>query len=611
MRPLALNRRNNQATGKREETPLDKALRTARSTLGVMLVFSFFVNVLRLTIPIFMLNVIERVIPSRSEATLFYLFMMAAVALAVGAALSGVVQVLQSKVARWLETSLFTPVLGSALDGQLVGLPSSQGSMRDLGQIRQFIGGGALTTLLDAPWFPIFLLVIFLMHPWLGLVTLVAAVILLAIAWLGDFLTRDLLLASSQQTQRVQKEVFDGLRNSAVVHAMAIMPAFLGRTDKMAEAARHDQGVLQQRNAFISSIARFVRQLAQISMLGVGAYLVLENQITSGGMIVGMILLSTALQPVQGSVQSWRAMVQAWTARKRLGHLLETAPQRSGDTEVANPEGHLNLRQAMFMPPGRGRPIIRPMSFDVMPGETLGILGPSGAGKSTLCKLLVGVHPPSQGTIHFDGLDLHRQLGANIGSHIGYLPQDPMLFSATIAENICRFTDDGKGDLPAETTDAAQLANIHEVILDLPQRYQTAIDDQTTDLSRSEKQRIALARAFFGRPRLIVLDEPFTFLDRASEERLLRALKELRAQGSTIVLVSQNVRFLNACDKLLFIRSGMVEAFGKPERVLSVVRQGGNQVRRQRLRAITADSDLEVSEEEEVVEPAFATKGQG
>jgi PrtD family type I secretion system ABC transporter len=593
VRPFHLPGRQPLANAQRL-TPLNNVIRIAQPVVWTLLVLSLFANMLRLTIPLYMLQLMERVLSSRSEDTLLYLTLMAAVALGVGATLSSTIQILQTRVGSWIEQQLFAPVLVASLDGQLIGQSMGLHALRDLGQVRSFISGPALTTLLDAPWLPIFIFVIFLLHTWLGLIAIAAAAILLLIAVVNDLLIRNRQKASGQQTNRLYQEVEDGMRHAMIVHAMGLLPSYVAKTEKIAATARDDQDVVQERNAAVSGLSRFIRQLAQIAMLGTGAYLVLENEVTSGVMIAGSILLGTALQPVDRAIMAWRSVVTAWMAHKRLQQQFVTVKERTaGDTALSNLGGHLNVRQAMYMPPGRGRPVIRPMNFEVAPGEVLAILGPSGAGKSILCELLVGVLSPSSGSVHLDNLDLHRQLSGNIGKHVGFLSQDPMLFSATVAENISRLDDAAQSAQADEIVSAARLANVHDVILDLPGRYQTPIDDSTPVLSRSQKQRVALARAFFGRPRLIVLDEPTAFLDRAGEGALITALKELQQHGSTIVLVTQNSRIVSMCDKLLFMRDGMIEAYGDPGRVLSIIREenGGLQERRRRRYQIMSAPD--------------------
>lgn len=552
---------------------LERALRAMRPVLAVMLVFSFFANVLRLTIPLYMFQIFDRVMSSRSVDTLIYLTLIAVLAILVGSALAIVGQVLQGRLAAWFERQLATPVLSATLDGQLSGRSMGQQTLRDLHQIKSFIAGPPLGTLLDAPWVPLFIFVIFLFHYVLGLVALTAALVLVAVAVVNDLLTRRLQQAASEGNARTMREVDSGLRHATIVHSMGLMPSFLGRVERLSEAARETQNVVHERSAMITGLSRFIRQGAQIVIMCAGAYLVVKQEATVGVMIAGSFLLSSALSPVDRAMGAWRGVVTAWGARRRLIQQLAAVPQRSEGDHASEPgKGHLVVHQATYIPLGRNRPVLRPMTFEVLPGEILGVLGPGAAGKSTLAQLLVGALAPSSGSVQLDKVDLHEQLSADMGRNLGYLPQDPMLFPATVAENIARLEVKGGAEFSRQLVEAAQLASVHEAILNLPQRYETPIDDNSLLLSRSERQRIALARAFFGRPKLIVLDEPTTFLDRAGEATLIKSLRQLRAEGSTIVLVTQRPTLFDICDKLLLLRAGMIEAYGAPERVLARIR---------------------------------------
>ena len=585
--------------GAAPQTPLNEAMRAVKPAFAVMLAFSLFSNLLKLTIPLYMLQIIDRVLSSGSEDTLLYLTLIAALALVVASTLLAVQKVIQNRIGQWLEERLFRPVLTASLDGQLVGRSMGSQAVRDLSMVRQFISSQGLATLLDAPWTPIFILVIFLLHTWLGLLTVAAAILLLLLAGINDILIRNRQMAAQAQSNRLFQEVERGSHNAAIIHAMGLLDAFLARLDTIRRSARDDDERVNERNASITGLTRFIRQLAQVLTYATGAYLVLEGEVTSGVMIAGAILLSLALSPVDQAISAWRGMVNTWQARGRIQQQLAAVDARADvPYEAPRPEGHLVLQQALFMPQGRGRPVLRPLSFEVRPGEMLGVLGPSSSGKSTLLRMLVGVVAPTGGSVRLDNADLHRQLSGDIGRHIGYLPQDPMLFHASIADNIARLEPATREGRNSAVVEAARMANIDSAIIELPDRYETIVDNDTLILSRSERQRIALARALYGRPRLIVLDEPATFLDRSSEAALIENLAQLREQGSTIVLVSQRPTLLEICDRLLLLRDGMIEAYGEPKAVMERLRdngqgrieRGGGPQRRIALQAVSGPS---------------------
>ena len=585
--------------GAAPQTPLNEAMRAVKPAFAVMLAFSLFSNLLKLTIPLYMLQIIDRVLSSGSEDTLLYLTLIAALALVVASTLLAVQKVIQNRIGQWLEERLFRPVLTASLDGQLVGRSMGSQAVRDLSMVRQFISSQGLATLLDAPWTPIFILVIFLLHTWLGLLTVAAAILLLLLAGINDILIRNRQMAAQAQSNRLFQEVERGSHNAAIIHAMGLLDAFLARLDTIRRSARDDDERVNERNASITGLTRFIRQLAQVLTYATGAYLVLEGEVTSGVMIAGAILLSLALSPVDQAISAWRGMVNTWQARGRIQQQLAAVAARADvPYEAPRPEGHLVLQQALFMPQGRGRPVLRPLSFEVRPGEMLGVLGPSSSGKSTLLRMLVGVVAPTGGSVRLDNADLHRQLSGDIGRHIGYLPQDPMLFHASIADNIARLEPATREGRNSAVVEAARMANIDSAIIELPDRYETIVDNDTLILSRSERQRIALARALYGRPRLIVLDEPATFLDRSSEAALIENLAQLREQGSTIVLVSQRPTLLEICDRLLLLRDGMIEAYGEPKAVMERLRdngqgrieRGGGPQRRIALQAVSGPS---------------------
>jgi ABC-type protease/lipase transport system fused ATPase/permease subunit len=313
--------------------------------------------------------------------------------------------------------------------------------------------------------------------------------------------------------------------------------------------------------------------MAQILMLAAGAYLVLDGEATTGLMIAGSILLNLALSPIDQAVATWRGVVSLRDAQGRLRLQLAVSDERTrrGRAALSEPRGELSVERAMHIPQGRSRPVIKPVSFGLAAGQMLGIIGPAAAGKSVLARMLVGLVPPQAGTVQLDGVDLHEWLAAGLGRHIGYLPQSPAFFAGTIADNIARLDVDTP-ERNAAVRQAAEAVQAHGFILNLPQGYETDLDSVVPFLSQSELQKLALARAFYGMPRLVVLDEPAASLDRSGEAALVEVLAAFKERGSTLVVVSQRPALMRMCDKLILLRDGVMQAFGEPEKVLKQLR---------------------------------------
>ena len=554
-------------------SPLDTTLRAVRPAIGLMLVFSLFANLLRLTIPLYMLQVIDRVLSSGNLDTLFYLTLVAVFALAAGGGISAVIRILQNRVGAWMESELLEPVLRASLDGRLTDRSIGAQSLRDVTQLRKFYGNQGLTTLFDLPWVPVFLFVIYLLHPLLGVIGIVFAVILLALAVLNDILTRAALERGSQGSSQLADSFGRGVQHANLIHAMGMLPAFLGIARGKSEDALTSQNVASERGAIVLSTIRLLRQMAQIMMLAAGAYLVLGGEATTGLMIAGSILLNLALSPIDQAVATWRGVVSLRDAQGRLRLQLAVSDEkaRRGRAALSEPRGELSVERAMHIPQGRSRPVIKPVSFGLAAGQMVGIIGPAAAGKSVLARMLVGLVPPQAGTVQLDGVDLHEWLAAGLGRHVGYLPQSPAFFAGTIADNIARLDVDTP-ERNAAVRQAAEAVQAHGFILNLPQGYETDLDSVVPFLSQSELQKLALARAFYGMPRLVVLDEPAASLDRSGEAALVEILAAFKERGSTLVVVSQRPALMRMCDKLILLRDGVMQAFGEPEKVLKQLR---------------------------------------
>jgi PrtD family type I secretion system ABC transporter len=527
--------------------------------------FSLAINVLLLVPPLYMLQVFDRVLASRSSETLAVLTIAAVTALLIMSLLDALRARLLTVAGAALDRRLGPLVLDGLLaqTARLSGAAYLNG-LRDVNQLRNFLGGSGLVTLFDAPWLPLFLAVIFLFHPLLGAVAIGGALTMILAAFLNERFTRAPLERAQAEARRAGRFIDANVRNAEVVNALGMLPAVTRRWAALNDAALGEQmHALRLNNAF-AGFTRFARQFIQLAMLAAGAYLVVVEHVTAGVMIAATILLGRALAPVETMVASWRSLVEARGAWRRLSELLESNEKQEA-TDLPAPTGAVSVEKVVFG--FRDKPILRGVSFPLAPGEALGLVGPSASGKSTLARLVVGVWKPLSGVVRLDGADVAAWPRERLGPHIGYLPQDVELFAGTVAENIARL---GEPD-PAAVIRAAQRAHVHEVILRLPKGYDTEIGEGGQALSAGQRQRVALARALYGDPKLVVLDEPNANLDHQGEEALVRALQGLKADGVTVVIIAHRPSLLAGVDKLLVLREGTVDRFGTRSEIMARV----------------------------------------
>ena len=528
-------------------------------------VVSLFVNVLMLTVPLYMLQLFDRVLGSRSDETLLYLTLAAGVALVVMSALDVMRSRILVRMSTWLEKRLGPEALNRAVSGLLVSQSYGAQALRDISQVRQFIASPGIFSLFDAPWVPVYLLVIYLLHPTLGAIALAGAVVLFLIAVANEIATRRPLQAANEQWVKAMRRTEAAVRNAEVIEAMGLMPGITRRWFRDSDAALREQNLASDRAGLLLATSKLLRLMLQVAMLGTGAYLAMRYELTPGGMIAGSIILSRALQPVEQAIGTWKSLVSARTAYARLHDFMEQPQGRKTDMQLPTPKGDLSVERVTFAPPGSPRPILKGVSFSVTAGELLAVVGPSAAGKSTLARLIVGAWRPSSGTVRLDGADVFAWDRVDFGRHLGYLPQDVELFEGSIEENIARMTDAASETVVA----AARLAGVHDMILRLPDGYRTQIGAGGTMLSGGQRQRIGLARALFGQPRLLVLDEPNASLDSEGEEALMQAMATAKEGGATVVFIAHRVSLIARADKVLFLQDGAVELFGPREEVLA------------------------------------------
>ncbi len=517
--------------------------------------FSFVYNVLFLTPTLYVLQVSDRVLTSGSHETLFVLTAACLIALTTLVAIDAVRARILIRCGLRFDSLLSTRVVvamienSSAFRGQ-----TRRDALRNLDMLRQFLTAQGIHALFDLPWAPLYLIVIFMIHPWLGLVAVVFSVLLVALTVATEVATNGPLTQAAEAGQRHYTLTQASQRNAEVILSMGMLDGLLARWRRDRNAMLSLQAEASDRASYLSGGSKFLRLAVQALILGVGALLVIDRKITGGEMFAAMILIGRGTQPIDQIVGVWKSLITARAAYQSLKELLIDSPLPPPSTALPKPRGFLSVEQLAFVPPGAQKPVLIGVNFQVEPGNAIAIIGPSAAGKSTLARLLVGLYKPSAGAVRLDGANMHTWDRNELGHHIGYLPQDIELFNGTVAENIARFT-------PAPDKaiiEAAMMAGAHEMILRLPQGYDTAIGEDGALISGGQRQRIGLARALFGDPCLIVLDEPNSNLDSDGEIALAHCILSLKESGKTVVMVTHRPSSLNTVENVLYLHSGQV-----------------------------------------------------
>lgn len=549
-----------------KKNELTQALVEFKPVLKNVVAFSAVTNLLMLAPAIYMMQVYDRVLASRNEFTLLMLSL-----LIVGLfGLSSLIEQLRSmvviRVGEKIDAIFNKRIYQAAFEQNLKtpGYNAGQ-ALNDLTTIRQFVTGNALFAFVDAPWFPVYLIVVFLFNVWLGFFALASIVLLFALAWYNESTTKSLLATANSLSVKSTAIAANSLRNAEVIQAMGMMGDIQNRWFDIHQKFLECQSSASEKSAKITGATKFVRVSVQSLILGLGAYLVIKGDMTAGMMIAGSVLLGRALAPVEQIIGVWRQWSGAVSAYKRLVTLFTSNPVRPPNMSLPKPVGKLAVESIVAAPPGATLPVLKNVTFALDQGDVLSVVGPSGSGKSTLARAIVGVWPTASGKVRLDGAEVYRWDSAELGPNIGYLPQDIELFSGTISENIARF---GEVD-PEKVVAAANMAGVHDLILRLPSGYDTVIGDGGTGLSGGQKQRIGLARALYGEPVLFVLDEPNSNLDEMGEQALLAAIKQLRGLGKTVVIISHKMNVIQLSTKLLILQDGCAQSFGPTEQVLA------------------------------------------
>lgn len=552
------------------KSEIAEALTRVRNGLVGVGVFSALINVLMLTGPLFMLQIYDRVLASRSVPTLVGLVVLVAALYA----FQGVLDFIRGRVLLRIGASLDEALSARAFD-LVMRLPmSARGGgdglqpVRDLDQIRSFFASGGPAALFDLPWMPLYIAVCWLFHPLIGVVALIGAIFLIVLTLAAEFATRRPSQEAADHAALRNNLLEASRRNAEAVQAMGMADRIGARFGVVNSDFLHSQQTGADRTGGLGAVSRFFRMLLQSLVLGLGAWLVIHQEATAGVIIAASILVARALAPVELAIANWKGFIAARQSRQRLQSLLAALPARKALLALPQPQKRFAVENVSAVPPGTQRVVAREVSFTLERGSGLGIIGPSASGKSSIARLMVGVWQPAQGKIRIDGAALDQWSPEALGLHVGYLPQDVQLFDGTIAENIARF----EPDAPSEAViAAANAAGVHDLVLALPEGYATRIGEAGAALSAGQRQRVALARALYRNPFLVVLDEPNANLDASGETALTSAIMGVRKRGGIAIVIAHRPSALAAVDKVLAMADGRQQAFGDRDEVLRQV----------------------------------------
>lgn len=573
------------------ENNLQVALKACKGSFLSVGFFSLFVNALMLAPTFYMIQVSGRVVPSSSTSTLIMLTLILTIMMLTLGSLEWVRSRIMVRISNRLDALLSRDIYRASFKKALStgGMDASAQSLNDLTSLRQFLTGNGLFAFFDAPWLPIYTAVMFLFHPWFGWMTVGAAVVLVVLAFLNHRYTGKALTEANQQSVRATLQTTKNLRNAEVIESMGMLDTLMTRWAVYQRRVLVLQSQASDKGGIITSISKTFRTWAQSIMLALGAYLVITHEINPGLLMAGSLLLGRALSPIDQMIGSWKGFVAARVQYGRLNDTLEKLNAEPQRMALPDPEGHIQVENLVIAPPGAKAAVIRNMSFVTPAGSIVGIVGPSAAGKSTLARALLGIWPPQHGTVRLDGADIAAWDKQKLGPHLGYLPQDIELFEGTISDNVARF---GKVD-PEKVVLAARVAGVHEMILQLPDGYDTVIGSEGINLSGGQRQRIGLARAIYGSPRLIVLDEPNSNLDDVGEKALAVALQKIKETGATVFIISHRPSILSRLDRIMVMNAGTITMYGARDHVIAELAQ--QQAKAQQRVAPTASAATDVA----------------
>lgn len=556
--------------------PLTNAINKCKSAFWVTFCFAFVINLLMLITPLYSLQVLDRVIGSGSKETLLMLSMIIGFIYFV----YGLLQIARSftliKIGEWLDNNLSPIIFGHAISASAtrMNVGASQ-LLRDFQTVKTFLTSTGINTIFDAPWSIIYIIVIFMIHPYIGIITVVGAIIIVSTAFFNAIATNKTLGEATEFAIKSHTQADVATRNAEAVEAMGMMKNVTKNWHQYNAASLTKQSTASYRNGVISNFSRFIRNIMQMLVTGVGAYVVVTTSgrdMTTGGMIASSIIVGRALAPFDNAIELWKSISSTMKSYKNINQAFEKFKPRDESMPIPNVEGHLTIENIYYstpLPPHIPQPpipkyVLKGVSFSVQPGEVLAIIGPSAAGKSTLAKIIVGVWKESSGSVRLDGAEIYRWNREDFGHHVGYLPQGIELFSGSIKQNIARMLENAD---PSKVIAAAKIAGAHEMILRFPDGYDSDIGAAGSSLSGGQRQRIGLARAFYGNPKLVILDEPNANLDEAGEIALSNALKQAKEIGTAVVVISHRPSVLAVVDKILVLQDGAVAAYGTQDEI--------------------------------------------
>lgn len=563
----------NPALLQRQDTPLKEGLLACKVMLKYILFFGCMINLLLLSTPIYSMQVLDRVLSSGNLDTLLMLSLVIVLALVLLGFLQGARAFAMNRMGNWFEKKLSETVFASSVNASLIskGNANSQ-QMRDLQTIKTYITSPGLIAMMDLPWALIFLSVLFVLHSAMGFLTIIGGAILIVVGLIADRATKPLLDKNNDQFIKSMRYVEQSARNAEVVKVMGMLNNVISSWQKLNKKVQTTQSLTVERQAVFTEVTKLVRTIIQISVTGIGAYLCIAEpgQFSSGAIIASSSLVGRALSPFEVAINSLKGYINCKKAYERLNGSFVVSTAENTNMSLPEPEGRLEVENLYYAPLGAQKHILKGITFNLNPGETLVIVGPSASGKTTLAKVLVGCYEPSIGSVRIDGASLKDWKPTELGKHLGYLPQDVELFSGSVKENIARMDSDTD---PDSVVMAAQLAGIHDMILQLPKAYETEIGPDGSVLSGGQKQRLGLARAFYGSPKLLVLDEPNASLDAVGEQALASAIEFAKEEKITTILISHRPSILNLADKIMVVKDGVMVAFGAKSELINQVQK--------------------------------------
>jgi len=553
------------------KSDLEEALKLCKGAFLSAAGFSLLINFLMITPSIYMLQVYDRVVATGNKSTLLMLTLIVIVLFITMAALEWVRSQILVRVSSRLEMLLNQRLFQVAFKQSLYsgGQRATTQPLDDLTGLRQFLTGSGLFAFFDVPWMPVYLALLFIFHPWYGWFSVFTAILLCIVAAATEKATTKILSEANNIAMATRGALGRNLRNAEVIESMGMLGKIRQRWMIGAVKVLDLQAVASSRAGLLTALSKVIRLSSQSLILGLGAYLVIEREVSPGLMIAGSILMGRAMAPIDLIIGTWKGFITARDQYQRLNSILRQIPADKEHMLLPDPQGRIQLENAVVVPPGSRLPVIKGINLVIEKGDIVGVIGPSGAGKSTLARAILGIWPTANGAIRLDGAEVFNWDREHLGSFIGYLPQDIELFEGTISENIARF-----GDIdPEQVVTAAKMADVHELILRFLEGYDTVIDASGGNLSGGQRQRIGLARALYGNPVLVVLDEPNSNLDEQGEAALEKALLQLKQKQSTVLIITHRNSVLSKVDKLLILKDGALAVYGPREQIVAHLQQ--------------------------------------